>query len=242
MDAEIAGLHTTLRERLTTLSEADDGGKQAARDSTAAALHELLLYVASNDVCEEPRRALDNSVNENAMALTGGLLKALKLCKLHRAFQGLPLVKEQTRRLLADPKRVKGVASYLEDALCSDIDQCDDPRALLCVQEVHRFFIGVGMLKKELGGFDLPAPAKKSCRTVVNRAEKAFAALERKNRTHAVQANAQKPKVYEVEKDFRIEEREEADAQYNALAMGMDAMFDKAVQLKNEKAKKAMSR
>uniref|UniRef100_A0A7S0NXA3 Uncharacterized protein n=1 Tax=Calcidiscus leptoporus TaxID=127549 RepID=A0A7S0NXA3_9EUKA len=242
VESVLADLHATINERLSELAQVGEDRKHAARDAVAEALHALLLHLATSDCAEQERRTLDSALSEQALSLKGGLLKALKQCALHRAFLGLPLLMEQTRQLLAGAP-AKGVASYLEDALCTDIDACEDPRALVSVQEVHQFFTGVGRLKKELHGVELPAAAKKSCRTCVNRAARAFAALEQKLRKQAAQTGpASKPKVYEMEKDFRVEEQKELEAQYNAREMGLDAMFDKAMQLKNDRAKDAMSR
>ena len=63
----------------------------------------------------------------------------------------------------------------------------------MCVQEVIGHMVASGRLKKDLGGFDLPAPSKKSCRTASNRAAKAFTALESRQRQAALKAGAAKP-------------------------------------------------
>lgn len=132
---------------IEALAKADEAATPDARAALAKSLHALLLDVASRDVEEATRREIDMSLSEEAVALKGALFKALKLCKLHRAFLGLPALKEETRKLLAAAP-AKGVSTYLETELCKDIDECKEPRALIAVREVHEFFTGVGRLKK----------------------------------------------------------------------------------------------
>jgi hypothetical protein len=129
----------------------------------------------------------------------------------------------------------KGIASYLEEALVADIDACEDPRALMCVQEVMGFMVAAGRLKKDLAGFDLSAPAKKSCRTASNRAAKVFGELEVRGRQAALKAGTLKPREYEMDKDVRLEDAETAEARYQANAEGLDRMFEQAMRVKNKR-------
>ena len=156
MDAMLAEVQRQ-REAVASASEETLGD---ARTALSEAVNALLKHVASTDVAEAERKQLDSALAADAAALKGALLKALKVCALYRAFLGLPSLMEETRRLLSAAP-AKGVASYLEEALCADIDACTDPRALVCVQEVLRYMSGDGKLKKELAGFEMSGPAKK---------------------------------------------------------------------------------
>ena len=129
-------------------------------------MHALLLHAAAEDA-EDARRNLDAALAADAAALKNALLKALRSCALHRAFLGLPALLEETRRLLTAAS-AKLVATTLETELCADVEACEDARALGCVVEVLNVLLGSGKLE-ELGGFDLTAPAKKSCRTASTR-------------------------------------------------------------------------
>ena len=149
-----------VRTQRDAVASADEATIGDARAALSEALNALLLHVATNDCGEEERRELDGALSPDAAALKGALLKALKVCALYRAFLGLPSLMEETRRLLSAAP-AKGAASYLEEALCADIDACADPRALVCVQEVLRYMSGDGKLKKELAGFEMSGPAKK---------------------------------------------------------------------------------
>ena len=223
-------LQTGVTTQLAALAAADDSSLTAARASLSDALNALLLLVASTDVPEAERRALDASLSAEAAALKGALFKALKDCALHRAFLGLPLLMEETRRLLTAAP-AKGVATYLEVELCASIDACKDPRALVCVQEVLRHMAGDGKLKKELGGFELPGPSKKSCRTATNRAAKAFTAMEEERRKQAIAADGPIKVTIEMpDADFRRED----EARYESAVDGVDALFDQAMAIKNK--------
>ena len=156
----VMDLLPAVRTQRDAVASADEATIGDARAALSEALNALLLHVATNDCGEEERRELDGALSPDAAALKGALLKALKVCALYRAFLGLPSLMEETRRLLSAAP-AKGVASYLEEALCADIDACADPRALVCVQEVLRYMSGDGKLKKELGGFEMSGPAKK---------------------------------------------------------------------------------
>lgn len=57
----------------------------------------------------------------------------------------------------------------------------------------------------------MPAPHKKSCRTTVNRATRAFGQLEREQRLQQVAAGSVKPRQYEMEKDCRLEDAQEEE-------------------------------
>ena len=66
------------------------------------------------------------------------------------------------------------------------------------------------------------------------RAAQAFAELERRGREAALQAQGSaKPKYEMPETDFRATEQAEAEERYNANMSGLDAMFDKAMSMKN---------
>ena len=221
MDALLA----SVQAQRDAVAAADDKSLADARAALSEALNALLLHVATNDVPEAERRTLDGALAGDAAALKGALLKALKVCALYRAFLGLPALMEETRKLLTAAP-AKGVAGYLEEALCADIDACSNPRSLLCVQDVLKYMTGDGKLKKELGGFEMSAPAKKSCRTAVNRASKAFVAMEAAHRQQAIAAaGEQKPKYEMPDTDCRVEDQRQAEARYNANVAGLDAMF-----------------
>lgn len=153
----------------------------SARSDVARTLHQLLAHVSQGDVPLPEREKIDASLSPRATALKGALLKALKVCALYRAFTGLPLLMEQTRRLLTAAP-TSGVATYLEKELCADIEACSDRRALECVGEVLSFILAKGRLKKELAGFDLPSRSKQSVRTACNCAEKRVLALQAEER------------------------------------------------------------
>eukprot|EP00908_Phaeocystis_cordata_P024603 Transcript_7061.p1 GENE.Transcript_7061~~Transcript_7061.p1 ORF type:complete len:232 (+),score=101.01 Transcript_7061:111-806(+) len=230
MDALLA----TVRAERDAVASADEAALGDARAALSEALNALLLHVATTDVPEDDRRALDAALSPDAAALKGALLKALKVCALHRAFLGLPALMEETRKLLTAAP-AKGVATYLEVELCADIDACTDPRALVCVQEVLKHLSGDGKLKKELGGFELSGPAKKSCRTASNRASKAFIAMEAAQRQQAMANGQQKPRQFEMDRDVRVEDAELAQARYDSNVSGLDKMFDQAMAMKNKK-------
>ena len=178
MDALLAALRA---KQAAVVACADEAALPDAKAAQTAALHALLLHVAAEDVAEDARRALDAALAADAAALKNALLKALRSCALHRAFLGLPALLEETRRLLTAAS-AKLVATTLETELCADVEACEDARALGCVVEVLNVLLGSGKLKKELGGFDLSAPAKKSCRTALNKATRRLEAAQQQQR------------------------------------------------------------
>ena len=147
----LAPLLKRVEAEIAAVAAADEATLSDARTALAASLHALLLEVSSNDVEEGARRLLDVTLSKESTALKGALLKALKECRMHRAFLGPPALKEAPRKLLAAAP-AKGVASYLEIELCDDIGSCEDLRALLAVREVHEFFVGARRLKKARNG------------------------------------------------------------------------------------------
>ena len=218
------------RDFLASLDMASDKLPNA-REELASAVQALLADVAANDVGETERRALDGALSPHAAELKGALLKALRLCSCARGFLGLPLLMEETRRLVCAAP-AKGTAQYLEEALCADIDQCAEPIALKAVVDLMSFLNGQDLdtgkarVKRELGGHDLPAPHKKSCRTALNRASKALGALEVAQRKE--QAAARPAPVVHMERDVRLDDAEEAAAREAARTAAMDALFSKA--------------
>jgi hypothetical protein len=224
------------RDKLASLDPTSDK-LPSAREKLAEAVQELLTQVASNDVPELERRALDSALSPHAADLKGALLKALRLCSCARGFIGLPALMEETRKLLCAAP-AKGVATYLEEALCKDIDSCaDDARALAAVRDLMAVMTGNSLetgkprLKKELGGHDLPAPHKKSCRTASNRASRALEVLEiaaRKEQLRlANQAQGSTSRVYEMERDVRLDDAEDEARRASARSVGLDAVFAK---------------
>ena len=199
-----------------------------AREALAEAVADLLLDVASRDADEVELRALDTALAPHAVDLKGALLKALRVCACARGFLGLPALMEETRRLLCAAP-AKGCATYLEDALAADIAACTSLPMLRTVIDLLSFMQGQGRLKKELGGFDLPAPHKKSCRTALNRATKQIDALEaaqaKRSTTIWNPTNPAKPSVVEMERDYRLDEAEESTARELGRAAAMDALF-----------------
>ena len=240
-------LLAAVRAQSDAVASADEASISDARVSLSEALNALLSHVAAKDLSEDERRQLDSALSPDAAALKGALLKALKVCALYRAFFGLPVLMEETRKLLTAAP-AKGVSAYLEEALCADIDTCSDPRALVCVQEVLKYMTGEGKLKKELGGFELSGPAKKSCRTATNRASKKFIAMEAEQRQQAIagqQSGSSAPGGWsvtyttrttrEMDTDMRVEDAELAQARYDSNVAGLDSMFEQAMAMKNKR-------
>ena len=154
----------------------------------------------------------------------GGLLKALRVCACSIGFTRMPLLSEQTRRLLCAAP-AKGVATYMEEALCADIDACTDARTVYKTIAMLSSMLGLEKLKWELDGHHLPAPHKKSLRTALNRATKRLASLEEaaaKARRESAPAR-QAAEEFEMPEDCRKE-----DAQREAARLAaVDAMFAK---------------
>lgn len=119
------------REALTVCE--GDEAVAGARATLADELHALLTDVSTHECPGDMRQKIDVSLGPHATALKGALLKALKVCVLYRAFTGLPVLMEETRKLLCSSP-AKGVATYLETDLCADIDACTDAQALQCVK------------------------------------------------------------------------------------------------------------
>ena len=224
------------RDAVKTLT-ANDGLSDklpCAREELASAVQELLTEVASKDVGETERRALDGALAPHALDLKGALLKALRLCGCARGFLGLPALMEETRKLLCAAP-AKGVATYLEEALCADIEnssQSGDRRALAAVVDLMSFLTGQSLetgkarLKKELGGAELPTPHKKSCRTALNKASKALEALETAARKEQAAARGATTRpAYEMDRDVRLDDAEEEERREAAKAEAMDKLF-----------------
>ena len=205
----------------------------SAREALAEAVQALLEEVASKDVPETERRELDMALSPAAKDLKSALLKALRLCSCARGFLGLPALMEETRKLLCAAP-AKGVGTYVEVALCADIDQCTAARALAAVVDLMAFMTGQSLetgksrLKKELGGHELPATHKKSCRTALNKAAKALEALEAAARKASLPAAAAARKV-EIERDFRLDEATDEACRKTAQEAGLVAIFGNAL-------------
>lgn len=225
----------SVQAALEALDGCEEQLKSAKRGALCDDLHALLLDIATRDIDDAARRKVDGALVPQATLLKGALLKALRVSALHRGLLGLDGLLEQTRRLLAGAPP-KGVASYLETDLVADIEGCRDARALSCVQQTLGFMTGAGRLKKELGGVDLGAGHKKSCRTAINAAGRALAALENeraRERLNSVQQ--QQPVIHAPETDVRVEDRAIAEARERELAAGIDLAFGRAVQLAQKK-------
>ena len=84
-----------------------------------------------------------------------------------------------------------------------------------------------------LDGVQLPATHKKTCRTVVNRTARAHEEREQRLRQQAAQGEgaSSKPRVYELEKDTRLEDAQEEEERERAKLAAMDSMSEKAMQL-----------
>ena len=201
----------------------------SAREALAEAVSKLLTDIAWRDADEQERVALDVVLAPRAAELKGALLKALRVCGCARGFLGLPRLMEETRKLLTAAP-AKGVATYLEDALCADVAACEDARALAAVVDVMGAMLGQGRLKKDLGGFDLAAPHKKSVRTALNRASKRLGELEaaRAQQEREASAAARPPPKYEMERDVRLDDAEDAAARDAARERGLEELFSKA--------------
>lgn len=87
-----------LERRADVSTELKDAALTDARAALAEALAALFAMVASTEVDEPTRRHLDTRLCEHAADLKGALFKALKECRHHRAFLGLPGIMEETRR------------------------------------------------------------------------------------------------------------------------------------------------
>ena len=200
-----------------------------AREELAEAVQALLSEVAAHDVGEAERRALDEALAPHASDLKGALLKALRLCCCARGFLGLPALMEATRVLLCAAP-AKGVATYLEDALCADIDRIQEARALIAVADVMNFMTGVDLntrqprLKRDLHGHQLPATHKKSCRTALNRATRALATLETASGSAQGAGHPTAPR-HEMERDVRLDDADDAAARNAAHQAAMDVLF-----------------
>ena len=97
------------------------------------------------------------------------------------------------------------MATYLEEALCADIDACAEARDVAAVADMLGFLLAQGKLKKELGGHELPTPHKKSVRTALNRATKRLAELEAAQRAAQRESAPPRPAPrYEMERDVRL--------------------------------------
>ena len=215
-----------IRAALATAAAADGAeALAAARADLAEALHGCLLEVAQGDVPEEERQALDAALCAETTGLRGALFKGLRACALHRAFLGLPRLLEATRLLLTAAP-AKGVATFFEIDLCADIDASSSLRDLDCVLQVLDVLLGGRRLKKDLGT-DLPAFHKKSVRTALNRAKKAFGALEAEAHVQQVTARqAAQTITYEMpDTDCRREDEEREARRCEAHSAGIDAML-----------------
>lgn len=214
------------RDRLKTLLSHDPTTDKLpnAREELAEAIELQLVQCGANDAMETEVNAIDSALSPHAADLKGGLLKALRVCACSTGFTRMPLLSEQTRRILCAAP-AKGVATYME-ALCTDIDACTDARTVFKTSALCSIMLGQGKLKRELEGHDLPAPHKKSVRTALNRATKRLAELEEaaaKARRESAPPARQAPEDYEMPEDCRKE-----DAQREAARLAaVDAMFAK---------------
>ena len=145
-----------------------------------------------------------------------------------------PALLEETRRLLTAAS-AKLVATTLETELCADVEAREDARALGCVVEVQR---PPRERKARAGGFDLSAPAKKSCRTASTRRR---AGSRRRSSSSAARRRAPPPPpppaARIVDRDVRLEDREAEEARAAAHAGAIDAMFERAMAVKEAKPK-----
>ena len=225
------------RDRLASLGM-DSDKLPNAREDLADAVQALLSEVGANDVGEVERRALDGALSPHAAELKGALLKALRVVACARGFLGLPALMEETRKLLCAAP-AKGVATYVEEALCADITRCHDRRTLAAVVDLMAVMSGNSLetgkprLKKDLGGADLPPPHKKSCRTALNRAAKGLEALEaaarKEQQASGGKAAASARRSAEMDRDVRLDDADDAARRAAAHQSGMDALFSQAL-------------
>ena len=194
----------------------------------------LLSEVGANDVDEVERRALDGALSPHAAELKGALLKALRVVACARGFLGLPALMEETRKLLCAAP-AKGVATYVEEALCADITRCHDRRALAAVVDLMAVMSGNSLetgkprLKKDLGGADLPPPHKKSCRTALAKGLEALEAAARKEQQASGGKAAASARRSEMDRDVRLDDADDAARRAAAHQSGMDALFSQAL-------------
>ena len=217
------------RDRLKELTTNDPTSDKlpSVREAMAEAIEALLIDCGKPDAPPPPEelRAIDEALAPHAADLKGGLLKALRLCSCAIGLLRLHLLCEQTRRLLCAAP-AKGVATYLEEALCADIDKCASPQCLSATAELMNFMLAQNRLKRELAGHELPAPHKKSVRTTLNRATKKLADVEAQIRKQ--QQPSQPKKGVIMDRDVRLDDAEEAERREAANAAAMDALFAKA--------------
>ena len=106
----------------------------------AEAIEALLIDCGKPDASPPPEvRAIDEALAPHAADLKG-LLKALRLCSCAIGLLRLHLLCEQTPSLLCAAP-AKGVATYLEEALCADIDKCASPQCLSATAELMNFML-----------------------------------------------------------------------------------------------------
>jgi hypothetical protein len=91
--------------------------------------------------------------------------------------------------------------------------------------------LGSGRLKKDLNGYELPTPHKKSVRTALNRATRTLDELHAARRVgEAVDAptHTRQTQTYKMDRDVRLDDAEEAASRAAAREQAMDALFAKA--------------
>jgi hypothetical protein len=212
--------------------EGDGAQLPGAKSACADALHSLLAFVASapkDELSAAVRAEIDSSIFDDAATLKWHLLRGLQRTVLHRAYLGLPKSMEQTRRFLTKmpPKKMSEV---LEEKLGEDLTSCTDPLELRWVGEVLTFMTGADRFKKDLGGFELNAAGKNSCRSALNRVKKQKQVLDD---AAFVARTAGKPAAptFVHERDFRLDDVER-DASREA---GVESIFERALSLHEHK-------
>jgi hypothetical protein len=201
----------------------DEDAKRVAKDATKAALFELLLWISGapkEDLTAEQRHLVDTAL-VGQDDLKWPLLRALEDPQKYRAFLGLPMTMEQTRKYLCQisvPK-LKEILNNIDVSAASSQD-------LTWVDKVLQFMTGDGRRKKDLGGFVLMD--KSVVKAAINKASKRRKELEQASRVAEQASRAagpQKKVEYEIERDVRVLDHERNEAR--AAAIG--ALIDKAV-------------
>ena len=149
-------LHADVDAKREALVGASDAKK--ARAELEAALHTLLREEDAADLPTDELQALDSALVAHAAVLRTAPLKALGACAHYRVLACLPLLLEQTRRLIMSVPH-KGFAGVVGGSLIADVDTCTDVATLESVQDVLDFLASgkgsQGRIKRELGdGFE----------------------------------------------------------------------------------------
>jgi len=169
------------REALVGASDA-----KKARAELEAALNALLREEDAADLPADELHAVDSALVAHAAVLKTAPLKALGATAHYRVLACMPLLLEQTRRLIMSVPH-KGFAGIVDETLTADVENCTDMATLESVQDVLDFLASgkgsQGRIKRELGdGFEARALVegvhRETLSNASNRAKKMYLKLE----------------------------------------------------------------